>query len=405
MDAIDPIIEGWRARVLDAGRTGRALVLRGGGSKDFYGGVPVADARGAGQSGASAEADLLDTRLYAGVVAYEPTELYVTARCGTPLAELEALLGEKGQMFAFEPPHFGAGATVGGMFAAGLSGPRRPSAGALRDYVLGLRLLDGQGRLLNFGGQVMKNVAGYDVSRMLAGSLGVLGIVTEVTLKLLPRPVEEATLRFELGEDAALAVLNRWGGQPLPISASAWEGGVLTVRLSGQRAAVRAAREQLGGERVDDADAFWAALREQTAPFFRPLAAGEALWRLSLPTTAPAFRAGGAAVAASAAGTASDAGLLPLPPAALQALASAPQLVEWGGGQRWLHAPAEAGPALRAAASALGGHATLFRGTDAARAAGVFTHPGAALMRVHAGLKAEFDPARVFNRARLFPEL
>ncbi|WP_085315695.1 glycolate oxidase subunit GlcE [Derxia lacustris] len=379
MNANDPIIDGWRAQVLDAAAQGRALTIRGGGSKDFYGGVATGGA-------------VLDTRAYAGVIDYEPTELFITARSGTPLAEIEALLAGRGQIFPFEPPHFGAGATVGGVFAAGLSGPRRPSAGALRDYVLGARLLDGQGRVLRFGGQVMKNVAGYDVSRMLAGSLGTLGLLLDVTLKLLPRPVEEATLRFELTEDQALALLNSWGGQPLPISASAWEHGVLTLRLSGQRAAVQAARHRLGGEKLDDAGIFWQALREQTATFFRPLAEGEALWRIGLPTTAPAFR-----LHATAANARDG--------AAHGAQALGPQLIEWGGGQRWLHAPASAGPALRAAATALGGHATLFRGPDAARAAGAFTHPGAALMRIHAGLKDEFDPKRVFNRARLFPEL
>jgi len=385
MDALDPIIESWRARVLGAAGKGESLVIRGGGSKDFYGG-----AAGAG--------DVLDTRACAGVIDYEPTELYITARCGTPLAEIEALLAERKQMLPFEPPHFGANATVGGMFAAGLSGPRRPAAGALRDYVLGARLLDGHGRVLRFGGQVMKNVAGYDVSRLLAGSLGTLGLVLDVTLKLLPKPVASATVRFEMVEDRALTQLNRWGGEPLPITASAWERDVLTLRLAGQRAAVDAALKRLGGERVEDdaAAAFWVGLREQGAAFFgtgaesaatdgaaldRATADGaatanaEALWRISLPTTAPVFSA-----------------------------ATGHQLIEWGGAQRWLQAPVTAGPALRDAATAFGGHATLFRGPAAARAAGVFTPPGAALMRIHAGLKHEFDPRGVFNRARLYPE-
>ena len=216
----------------------RPLRLRGGGTKDFYGGEPVGEA--------------LDTRGCAGILAYEPSELVVTARGGTPLAELEFALAANGQMLAFEPPHFGAGATLGGCVAAGLSGPRRASAGAVRDFVLGARVLDGRGRDLAFGGQVMKNVAGYDVSRVMAGSLGVLGLILEVSLKVLPRPPVEATVRLELPQEQAIETMNRWGGQPLPVTATAWQGGVLHARLSGAESAVRAGLARVGGERVAD---------------------------------------------------------------------------------------------------------------------------------------------------------
>ena len=178
--------------------------------------------------------------------AYEPTELYVTAKCGTPLAEVEVALAEKGQMLAFEPPHF-SGATVGGCVAAGLSGPRRQQAGAVRDFILGVKLIDGAGQVLDFGGQVMKNVAGYDVSRLLAGSMGTLGVLAEVTLKVLPQPVAEQTLVFTMDEAEAIKRLDQWGGQPLPVSASFWHGGQLWLRLSGARAAVNAAYRKLGG--------------------------------------------------------------------------------------------------------------------------------------------------------------
>jgi glycolate oxidase FAD binding subunit len=350
------MLQSFQERIRDAAGRGAALRLRGGGSKDFYGGAP----RG----------ELLETRGYAGVVDYEPTELVVTARCGTRLAQLEATLAASGQMLAFEPPHFGADATLGGCVAAGLSGPRRAAAGALRDFVLGARLLDGRARDLAFGGRVMKNVAGYDVSRLLAGSLGTLGLILEVSLKVLPRPPQELTLALELPEDKALDALNRWAGSPLPLSASAWRESELRIRLSGAPSAVRAAAEKIGGEIVDAAQAggFWSRIREHADPYF----AGDApLWRLSLP---------------------SHAAPLGLPGA---------QLIEWGGALRWLRTRAD-GAAVRAAAARAGGHATLFRGGD--RAAGAFAPLAPALLRLHRELKAAFDPAGVFNPGRLHPD-
>lgn len=354
---MDAVLASLAGRLRGATASRMALRVRGGGTKDFYGNEP----RG----------ELLDTRPLAGIVAYEPSELYVTARGGTPLAEVEAAVAAERQMLAFEPPHFGDGATVGGCVAAGLAGPRRAShgsaAGGVRDFVLGARLLDGRGRMLSFGGTVMKNVAGYDVARALAGSLGVLGVITEVTLKVLPRPLQETTLRFEMDEAAALDRLNAWGGQPWPISASCWSAGVLHLRLSGAPAAIEAACAALGGEEVEG-EAFWADLREQRAPFF----AGESpLWRLSLPSTA---------------------GPLGF---------DDPQLVEWGGALRWLRTQQPA-TALRACAAGLGGHATLFRGGD--RSTGVFTLLPPALLAIHRRLKAEFDPAGILNPGRLFPE-
>ncbi len=326
------------------------LAIRAGGSKDFYGN----ETRG----------ERLDPRGYAGIVAHEPTELVITARCGTPLAELEAALDAAGQMLPFEPPHFGPAATVGGCVAAGLAGPRRSSAGGVRDYVLGAKLLTGTGEVLSFGGTVMKNVAGYDVARLAAGSLGVLGVITEVSLKVLPKPVAEATLRLELDERAALTKMNEWAGRPLPVSATAWRDGVLHVRLSGARAAVAEAQQTIGGQLVDGS-ALWLSLREQTDAFF----AGEApLWRLALPSTAESIDLPGA------------------------------QLIEWGGAQRWLRSDAPAG-GIRACAAARGGHATLFRG-GARR--DVFTPLPAPLAAIHGRLKAEFDPAGIFNPGRMY---
>jgi glycolate oxidase FAD binding subunit len=354
---MDAALADLAARIRQAAARGAALRLRGGGTKDFYGGAP----RG----------EPLDTRAYSGIVAHEPSELVVTARCGTPLSELEAALAASGQMLAFEPPHFGAQATLGGCVAAGLSGPRRAAAGALRDYVLGAKLVDGRGRVLAFGGRVMKNVAGYDVSRLLAGSLGTLGLIAEVSLKVLPRPRAELTLRLELPEARALEALNRWAGEPLPVSASAWHDGELSVRLSGAESALSAAAGKIGGERVegDAAARFWDAIREQTAEFF----AGEApLWRLAVrPSAAPLEPPG-------------------------------ERLIEWGGALRWVRTRADAAT-VRAAAAAAGGHATLFRAAD--KSAGAFAPLDAAAMRLHRELKAAFDPSGILNPGRMYPEL
>jgi len=353
----DPPLRALRdcVRAADADRV--RLRLHGGRTKDFYG------ERSGGEP--------LDLRTVAGIVAYEPTELVVTARCGTPLAELEAALAERRQYLAFEPPHFGPGATVGGMVAAGLSGPRRASVGAVRDYVLGAVLMNAQGELLQFGGQVMKNVAGYDVSRLLTGSLGILGPIVQVSLKVMPQPAAEASLALQAGLRDALALMNRWGGQPLPISATAWTGGELHLRLSGARAAVDAAVRRFAdeqGARTIDADAaaaYWSGIREQTDPFFD---GEQPLWRLSVPSTAQAFEFPGK------------------------------QLIEWGGALRWFRTDAD--PAtVRQAAATVGGSATLFRARD--RSPGVFPPLSAPVLELHRRIKREFDPRGLFNPGRL----
>ncbi len=341
-----------------ASERGRPLRLRGGGSKDFL--------------GQRLHGELLDLRPLAGIQAYEPTELVVTALAGTRLTELEALLAEHGQCLPFEPPRFGVASTVGGMVAAGLSGPARASVGAVRDHVLGVQMLDGRGELLKFGGQVMKNVAGYDVSRLLAGSLGTLGVIVELSLKVMPLAPAECTLAFEWSETTARQQLNRWGGQPLPLNASCWADGTLVVRLRGARAAVEAARRSMGGEALapERAGRQWSALRDQALPFFR-LEPGEALWRVSVPDTATPLNLG-------------------------------PTLVEWHGAQRWLRLPPTAASQVRAAAARAGGHATLFRGGDGQ--VPVFTPLSAPLQRIHARLKQAFDPAGILNPGRLYPD-
>ncbi len=356
MDRIDSALQELRGRVIEANAAKTPLQLRGAGTKDFY--------------GECCEGTLLDLRGYSGVVEYEPSELVITARCGTSLSEVESLLARHQQFLAFEPPAFGADPTIGGIIACGLSGPRRSQAGAARDFVLGAVLLSADGQLLHFGGKVIKNVAGFDVARLLCGSLGILGAITEVSLKVLPLPRAEQTLRFEMTAQSALESFNRWAGQPLPISASGWCDGQAWLRLSGAPAALRAARTRLGGELLDTAlaDAWWRSLRDQTHAFFR--AAGT-LWRLSLPSTAASLTAGGT------------------------------QLIEWGGALRWCTSDLPAAE-LRAQATAAGGSALQWRGG----AAGQRFHPlSPALLAIHRRLKARFDPHRIFNPGRLVADL
>ncbi len=364
-------------RVRAAAADATPLAITGHGSKSFLGG-PIIGER-------------LDTSELAGIVSYEPTELVITARAGTPLIHLEALLAECDQCLPFEPPRFGnellASGTVGGMVAAGLAGPSRAAVGGVRDYMLGAVLLNGRAELLHFGGQVIKNVAGYDVSRLLAGSMGELGLICEVSIKVLPIAVAEATLRFECDETAALRQLNLLGGKPLPINASAWWNGTLLLRLRGARAAVDAAQRKLGGEVIEPrmAQAFWGGLRDQHDEFFAkverqvddgaPNGVPLTLWRVSVPQTAP---------------------VLPLP---------GEQLIEWGGALRWWCTPAPAS-VVREMARERGGHATLWResGVHPRRSAAEVHAPLAApLDRIHRQLKAAFDPAGIFNRGRLLP--
>lgn len=351
--------------IREAGSKKQPLRFRGGGTKDFY--------------GQSLVGDIVDTRGYAGIVDYDPAELVITARCGTELREIEAVLAESGQCLPFEPPHFRidsaqSTATIGGAFAAGLSGPRRQSVGALRDFVLGAKLVDGNAQLLSFGGQVMKNVAGYDVSRLLAGSLGTLGLVTEISLKVLPIPAATLTLEFQMNQESALEFFNKCTSQPLPIAATAWFEDTALVKLAGARAAVRAATQKLGGQALPEqmAKEQWEGLRGQSHDFFARHHS-EPLWRIAVPSVAPALRLQGE------------------------------QLVEWGGGQRWWHAPDDhlaTAEQVRLAARAVGGHATLFRNGE--KSNGVFTMLPPAAWAIHKRLKATFDPMGIFGVDRMY---
>ncbi|GAC1630480.1 MAG: glycolate oxidase subunit GlcE [Nevskia sp.] len=350
-------VEQARERILQAAAARTPLRIRGSGSKDFYGGALLGE--------------VLDTRAHRGIVAYDPSELVLVVKAGTRLAEVEAALAARDQMLAFEPPQFGPDATVGGCVAAGLSGPRRMQAGALRDFLLGATLMDGRGDVLRFGGQVMKNVAGFDTFRLQAGAMGTLGLLLELSFKVLPRPEAETTRVFECDAAAAIEAMNRHAGQPLPITAAAHLDGLLRLRLSGNAAAVAAAEARLGGQRDDEGAAFWNALREQQLPFFVD---GEApLWRLAVKSTTQPLAALGA------------------------------ELIDWSGAQRWLRSGAEAAT-IRAQALQSGGHATRFRRGAVRREDQAFQPLSPALLALHRGLKQSFDPAGIFNPRRLLAE-
>ena len=352
-------------RVREAHASGRSLCIRGGGTKAFYGGPP--------------SGEVLDVRSLVGAADHEPTELVVTAPAAMTVVELESLLADAGQCLPFEPPRFAPGSTVGGMVAAGLSGPSRAAAGSVRDHLLGVTLVSGCGELMHFGGRVIKNVAGYDVSRLIAGSLGILGVIIEVSLKVLARAKAESTLRLDCRPHEALAMLHGWGGRPLPLDASAWWNGSLIVRLRGSQEAVAEGERALGGEPIAASAAapFWDGLRDHGDPFF--VAAEEAiahqdatLWRLSLPQTAPLL------------GLAGD------------------ELIEWHGAQRWLATSLPAAQ-VREAAAAVGGHATAFRTRD--KSVDAFAPLAPPLRAIHERLKRSFDPKGILNPGRLYAGL
>ena len=361
-------------RIKTAAAASTLLRIRGGGTKDFY--------------GQSLQGDILDTTGLNGITSYEPSELVVTVKAGTPLAELEAALAEKSQCLPFEPPHFKAGTTVGGMVAAGLSGPSRASGGGVKDFILGVNMVNGKGEELRFGGTVMKNVAGYDVSRLMAGSMGTLGLITEVSIKVLPVAPAEATLKFECSQTKAINKLNAWGAQPLPLNASCWiqeaGKGALYVRLRGAVAAVKAAISRMGGElqtaKSGNATvaADWQALRHQNMDFFK-LQDGECLWRLSVPDTTPDLQLGN----------------------------DANTLVEWHGAQRWVKSPYSEVATIRSTVNTTGGNAILFIAAKAINtpAIAVFSPLKAPLDRIHRDLKRQFDPAGIFNRGRMFADM
>lgn len=350
----DDIGEALAEQVQQAFEAGTSLALRGTGSKDFLG-----EAGTAGQS--------LDVTGHRGIVRYEPGELVLTARAGTPLAEIEATLAEAGQCLPFEPPCFGAGATLGGTIATNLSGPARPFTGAARDFILGARIINGRGEILRFGGEVMKNVAGYDLSRLMAGAFGTLGVLLDISLKVLPQPRAAATQVFEQDQTRAIRQFSEWGLKPWPISGAYWEDGRTYLRLAGAKSSVTAAQNTLGGDTLADHESFWADVREQRRDVF---AGDRALWRLSLPPATPALDMDGV------------------------------EAIDWGGALHWLKHDVDEGW-LRGRVAQLGGHATLYRG-DAQSRLQPLASP---LMTVQKRLKDALDPAGILNPGRMYAEL
>lgn len=342
-------------QVHEAIKTRTGLCIIGGDSKSFYGREP----RGKPVHVAG----------HCGIVKYEPTELVLTARAGTTLHEIEQTLGEYGQLLPFEPPHFKPTATLGGSIATGMAGPARPYRGSARDFILGVKCLTGRGEILKFGGEVMKNVAGFDASRLMSGALGTLGILLEVTLKVLPRPNRQLTLVYECQADEAVTRMNQWAGRPLPISASSHDVDRLYLRLSGTEAGIGDAHRQVGGDICQEGDRYWEDLREHRHAFFD---ADQPLWRISVPAATPPLNIAGQ------------------------------WLIDWGGAQRWLKTNMPADD-VRNVVTGVGGHATLFRGGD--RKGNIFQSLPASLLALHKNLKAAFDPHGILNPGRLYPDL
>jgi len=370
-DASEALCE--QVRAAHAAR--RPLRIAGSGSKAFLGREVVAE-------------EVLDMRAHHGITHYDPVELMVSVRAGTPLATLEAVLAEQGQHLSCEPPHFGPEATVGGTLASGLSGPRRPWSGSLRDLVLGTRIISADGKALRFGGEVMKNVAGYDLSRLMCGAQGTLGVISEVSLKVMPRPVASESLCLELSLAEALTRLDTWGRTPLPVTATSWHDGRLTLRLEGGERSVQAGREQLGGQALttDQASAHWTELREHHLPFFTARAPHQALWRLSLPLSLDHVE--WQAAVGELLGHLEDADLL----------------CDWAGAQRWLYSDAPA-DRVRSLASRLGGHAICYTPGAVAAEDSPLMPLVAINARYHLQLKQQLDPHGILNPGRLYAEM
>ncbi len=340
-------------QILQAIEKKQSLKIVGSGSKDFY--------------GRETEGEMLDVSGHQGVINYQPKELVVTVRSGTRLSDLNRVLAEKGQMLAFEPPAFGEDATIGGTIACGLSGPRRASSGSARDFVLGVRMINGRGELLRFGGEVMKNVAGYDISRLMVGAMGTLGVLMDISMKVIPLPFMEITLKRECSYQQAIERMNELSGLDLPVSASFFDGLNLYLRLSGSEPAVEAGKKRIGGEQLTD-NKIWQDIGEQRHAFFSH---DKPLWRLSVPSDARYFELPGK------------------------------QCIEWGGALRWLVSGVDVSE-IRKAAERAGGSAILFRGGD--RQGDVFHPLAEGIQTIHKNLKQSFDPAGIFNPGRMYRE-
>jgi glycolate oxidase FAD binding subunit len=350
---MNDISEMLQQQVVLAFENATALNITAGGSKSFL--------------GQEAQGQEINVSAHGGIIEYDPRELVLTARSGTRLSEVEAALADSGQMLAFEPPSFGSSATLGGTIACALSGPRRPYSGSARDFVLGCKLLNGRGEITSFGGQVMKNVAGYDVSRLMTGAYGTLGILLEISLKVLPRAAASITVSRVCSESEAIAVMSEFLSKPYPVDGACYDGERCHVRISGSAQAVKETQKKIPGEVLPNADAFWHDLREHELPFFQH---GGTLYRVMVkPATPPLSIAGS-------------------------------WLLDWGGAQRWLYSN-ESLAAIRHQVTLAGGHVTVFRGGDQE----IFQPLASPMLTLHQRLKSSFDPKNIFNRGRLYANL
>ncbi len=331
----------------------QGVQLHGGNTKAFY--------------GRTIQATPLSLNPHSGITEYEPSELYITARCGTRLSEIEQVIEKEKQILPFEPPHFGTVATLGGAVAAGLSGPRRVSSGGVRDSILGAEIFNGTGEYLRFGGKVMKNVAGYDASRLMCGSLGTLGILMSVTLRLLPKPQNEQTAVIAESSSGAIQKMNAWALTPMPITATFHDGENLYVRMAGPASVIEKCTGSIGGELTDLGNRFWSEIKEQAHGVFLT---DQPLWRIQIPPSTPPLDIAG------------------------------PCAMEWNGALRW-HATNTEASVIRRVANQAGGHASLFRGPEIKQ---IFNPLPPAVLELHKKLKRAFDPAGILNPGRMYPE-
>ena len=349
-------------RVRAAVNDKQMLKIVGGNSKHFYGNPDAVN---------SNRSEIIETRIHQGVITYEPTELVITVRAGTPLKDIEQLLKDNKQMLPFEPPHYGEHATIGGVVASGLSGPRRPFTGSVRDFVLGIKMINGKGEVLSFGGQVMKNVAGYDVSRLMVGALGTLGLLLEISIKVLPLPQAEITQRMSMSQQEALDTMHRLFQTPLPLSALSYVDRQLYIRLSGAHSAVTSAKNRIGGDTMVHAENFWQQLNEQTHPFFTNQEhVQKPLWRLSVPFSA-------------------------------EIDAEEKSFIDWAGALYWLHSDRDA-KEIQQLASNAGGSASLYKAENNDER---FMPLHSKMKQLHLNLKMKFDPYGIFNFGRLYSDL
>ena len=358
-----------QAQVKQAISNQTPLYIHGGNSKQFYGNA--------------VDATPLDISVHTGIINYDPSELCITVRAGTKLSDIETLLADNNQILAFEPPHYLYSslnnqdtATIGGAIASGISGPSRAYTGSVRDSILGVNIINGDGEIANFGGEVMKNVAGYDLSRMMVRSQGTLGVILNISVRVIPKPEHNITLAFEASQSEALSYFQDLRKNTLPITATAWLNNTALIRLSASEQVLQSCKEKVKGDERLNADSFWQGVRDHTHEFFTNSKNDDKpLWRFSLP---------------------------PATPEKIQL--DGEELIEWSGAQRWIHSNAPAN-IIRDIAKSQKGYATLFNNAPSDESATRFSELEPALFTLHKQLKNQMDPQGIFNPGRIYKGL